>query len=80
MVEANHSSYAAIGEASSKQQVTEHEKSRSRTRLGVTTGQIAMGTPNYNTFKSKMNMDRSSVAGVGVPGSGANLASLNILN
>ena len=60
-MEANHSSYAAIGEASaagaaaSLKPGNDHEKSRSRTRVGVTTGQIAIGTPSYQ-FKTKMNM------------------------
>ena len=51
----------------------EHEKSRSRTRVGVTTGQIAIGTPSYS-FKSKMNL-----VGTG-PGQAAGLQSLKLMN
>ena len=79
MVEPNHSSYATIGEAASKQ-VTEHEKSRSRTRLGVTTGQIAIGTPSY-AFKSKINLERSAGGASSGPSPvGGGHTTLNILN
>ena len=33
----------------------EGDRSRSRSRVGVTTGQMAIGTPSY-TFKSKLNL------------------------
>ena len=76
-MEANHSSYAAIGEASAAaipgKLGNEHEKSRSRTRVGVTTGQIAIGTPSYS-FKTKMNLVGSG------PNQVAGLQTLNILN
>ena len=78
-MEANHSSYAAIGEASGAAAAgpgklgNEHEKSRSRTRVGVTTGQIAIGTPSYS-FKTKMNLVGSG------PNQVAGLQTLNILN
>ena len=77
-MEANHSSYAAIGEASAAAAIpgklgNEHEKSRSRTRVGVTTGQIAIGTPSYQ-FKTKMNLVGSG------PNQVAGLQTLNILN
>ena len=78
-MEANHSSYAAIGEATAgggpgnKLGGDQHEKSRSRTRVGVTTGQIAIGTPSYQ-FKSKMNLVGSG------PSQVAGLSTLNILN
>ena len=82
-MEANHSSYggggvggigeSGAGAAGAGKPGNEHEKSRSRTRVGVTTGQIAIGTPSYS-FKSKMNL-----VGTG-PAQASGLQTLNILN
>ena len=73
-MDANSSSYGGAGDALTGNKLgNEHEKSRSRTRVGVTTGQIAIGTPGYS-FKSKMNL-----VGTG-PGQAAGLQSLNIMN
>ena len=46
----------------------QQEKSRSRSRVGVTTGQIAIGTPSY-AFKSKLKLAGINNAPSGAGGS-----------
>jgi len=52
----------------------EHDKSLSRTRIGVTTGQLAISTPSYK-FTNKLN-----VLGGGNTATSAQSLTLNLLS